>query len=80
MKVLDAGTGMLPMRQQKYGVEGEIYRCPAHAGSGCSSCGGTGYRAVCNTTGCHEYGCTGGCSRSPEDFKLQKLRDSKVTP
>lgn len=78
--ISDAGTGMLPLKRQKYGAAGEVYLCPTHTGDSCSSCGGTGYRANCNHTSCHEYGCQSGCSRSAEDFQIQKLRESKVTP
>jgi hypothetical protein len=74
----DAGTGMLPLRQQKYGAPGEVYLCPTHTGDSCAYCGGKGFRAICDNTGCHEHGCQSGCSRSAEDFRLQQLH--KVTP
>ncbi|QGH72500.1 MAG: XRE family putative transcriptional regulator [Myoviridae sp. ctThM1] len=38
----------------------------------CSLCGGVGYRAVCDRTICHEYGCQyGTCGRTEEDYKNQ---------
>jgi len=74
--VSDAGTGML--RQQRYGHPGEVYRCPAHSGSDCGMCGGTGYRSVCNLTACHEHGCAGrGCSSTEAAFIAQQ-RDTQA--
>lgn len=65
--VPDAGAGHLA--QQPHGHPGEVYRCPSHSGSACELCGGTGYRAVCNSTACHEHGCqAGSCGRSEDDF------------
>lgn len=74
MKVLDAGTGMLPVSMQKYGPEFEVYRCPNHRIGDCGLCGGTGFRQICNQTACHEHGCQGGCSRTAEDFRIQQSR------
>jgi hypothetical protein len=66
--VPDAGAGHLV--RQPHGHPGEVYRCPTHAGTGCEVCGGTGYRAVCDATMCHEYGCqTGTCSRTEDDYQ-----------
>lgn len=75
--VLDAGTGMLNRRAQKFGAPGEVYRCPAHSSGDCGMCGGTGFRNVCDSTHCHEYGCQGGCSRSREDFLIQQSRSKR---
>lgn len=78
MKIVpDAGTGMLNIRSQKFGVPGEVYRCPSHSARDCGMCGGTGFRSVCDSTRCHEYGCTGGCSRSEEDFRIQQSRSTR---
>lgn len=77
--VPDAGAGMLPVRLQKHGAPGEVYRCPSHSGSHCSLCGGSGYRSICNQTACHEHGCQAkGCARSVEDFERQQRNE--VTP
>lgn len=68
--VPDAGAGHL--LRQPHGHPGEVYPCPQHAGSGCALCGGTGYRAVCDSTACHEYGCqNGSCSRTQADHLQQ---------
>ncbi|MNJ47542.1 hypothetical protein D3C77_427010 [compost metagenome] len=73
--VSDAGTGMLPLNAQKWGRWGEIYPCHTHTGSNCSTCGGTGYRSICNRTDCHEHGCQGGaCSSTKEQFAAQQSR------
>jgi len=65
--VPDAGGGHLV--RQPHGHPGEVYRCPAHTGTACELCGGSGYRAVCDSTACHEYGCQSGtCGRSEDDF------------
>lgn len=65
--VPDAGAGHLV--RQPHGHPGEIYSCPDHSGASCELCGGTGYRAVCNSTACHAYGCQSGtCGRSQEEF------------
>ena len=65
--VPDAGVGHLI--RQPHGHPGEVYRCPAHAGTDCELCGGTGYRSVCDITACHEHGCQfGACGRTQEDF------------
>ena len=75
----DAGTGMLPLRMQKYGEPGEVYLCPTHTGDSCIYCGGAGFRVVCDRTTCHEHGCQGGgCARNAEDFRIQQMQ--KVTP
>ncbi|MBD1553848.1 hypothetical protein [Pseudomonas typographi] len=74
MKVLDAGTGMLPGRLQRYGREFEVYRCPDHRNDDCGMCGGTGFRQICNQTACHENGCQGHCSRTADDFRAQQKR------
>jgi len=67
----DAGTGH--MVSQRQGNPGEVYRCPEHAGVECELCGGSGYRAVCDSTACHEYGCqSGSCGRSEDDYLLGK--------
>ena len=72
-QVPDAGTGMLPRKLQKWGVESEVYPCPDHRVVDCSMCGGGGYRAVCSKTECHEHGCaTGGCGRTAADFRGQE--------
>ncbi len=77
--VPDAGTGMLPIRKQKFGAPGDVYPCPTHTGESCSSCGGTGMRAICNKTDCHEHGCQGGgCSRTAEDYRIQQLHKSRA--
>jgi hypothetical protein len=66
--VPDAGAGHLV--RQPHGHPGEVYRCPSHTGPACELCGGAGYRAVCDSTACHEYGCQSGtCGRSEDDFK-----------
>jgi hypothetical protein len=71
-QVPDAGCGMLHPKLHKWGSEFEVYPCPDHRGSGCSMCGGGGFRAVCNDTNCHEHGCdTGGCARTADDFRRQ---------
>jgi hypothetical protein len=68
--VPDAGDGMAPAFLVKHGEPGEVYRCPQHMGADCAMCGGGGFRAICNKTACHEYGCQGsGCSRKPEDMQ-----------
>lgn len=77
-QVPDAGTGMLRPSRQKWGSPWEVYPCPSHAGAGCSMCGGTGYRSVCNSTACHEHGCQGGgCSSSAEMYRSQQARKEK---
>lgn len=69
--VPDAGAGHLV--RQPHGHPGEVYRCPSHSGSDCNLCGGTGYRAVCDVTVCHEYGCqTGSCGRTESDYQRQQ--------
>lgn len=76
--VPDAGTGMLPLSAQKFGRWGEIHQCHAHTGSNCSTCGGTGYRSICNRTDCHEHGCQGGaCSSTKEQFAAQQSNSLK---
>lgn len=66
-----AGTGM--MNRQRYGMPGEIYRCPRHTGPNCSMCGGSGYRSVCNRTACHEHGCSfGTCGSTKDKFDSQE--------
>ncbi len=77
--VPDAGTGMLPIRLQRHGAPGEVYPCPTHTGDSCSYCGGTGMRAICDKTDCHEHGCQGGgCSRTAEDYRIQQLHKSRA--
>lgn len=76
--VPDAGTGMLPLSDQKWGRWGETHQCHAHTGSTCSTCGGTGYRSICNRTDCHEHGCQGGaCSSTKEQFAAQQSNSLK---
>lgn len=68
--VPDAGDGMAPAFLVKHGEPAEVYRCPQHTDADCAMCGGGGFRAICNKTACHEYGCQGdGCSRKKEDMK-----------
>lgn len=65
--VPDAGAAHLP--HQPHGNPGEVYPCPSHSGASCALCGGSGYRAVCNLTACHEYGCQDGtCGRPASDY------------
>lgn len=65
--VPDAGASQL--RHQPHGHPNEVYECPQHSGASCGFCGGSGYRAVCNSTACHEYGCQNGtCARTEADF------------
>ena len=72
-EVPDAGTGHL--HTQRYGMSGEIYRCPQHRSGDCGMCGGTGYRSVCNLTECHEHGCSfGSCGSSKALFDAQEAR------
>ena len=73
IEVPDAGTGMLD--RQSYGAPGQIYKCPRHRGDECSLCGGSGYRAVCNRTACHEHGCSfHNCASTKHDFEIQQRR------
>ena len=54
----DAGSGHA-------GKSGDAVKCPC-CRTGCDHCGGTGYRAICHFTVCHEYGCSlGSCSAHP---------------
>lgn len=74
-QVPDAGTGM--SGRQRYGVPGEIYRCPEHTGQNCDMCGGNGFRSVCNKTTCHDHGCAfGTCVATRVEFDAQELRKS----
>lgn len=62
----DAGAAHLS--HEPHGRQGEVYACPRHVGASCELCGGSGYRAVCNLTACHEYGCQQGtCGRIESD-------------
>jgi len=71
--VPDAGTGML--NRQKHGQDGEVYPCPKHSGEGCSLCGGSGYRTVCNRAACHEHGCSfNNCGSTKSAFDIQQRR------
>lgn len=76
--VPDAGAGHLV--RQPHGHPGEVYRCPAHSGTTCALYGGTGYRAVCNSTACNEYGCQSGtCGRSEDDFLRSQRTARPIT-
>lgn len=73
----DAGTGL--MRKQRYGHPGEVYPCPRHSGAGCSMCGGSGYRSVCDRAGCDEHGCSfGSCGSTKEAFDAQERQRERA--
>lgn len=74
--VPDAGTGM--MTHQTHGHPFEVYPCPQHTRVDCGMCGGSGFRAVCNKTACHEDGCQdGSCARSKDDYQKQETNKAK---
>lgn len=54
----------------RVGRVGEVFRCThCQSSGGCDFCGGTGYRAICNSTECHEHGCSvGSCGATQADF------------
>lgn len=58
------------------GLNREVF---CHICDNCDYCGGTGMRAICNKTYCHEHGCQGGgCSRTAEDYRIQQLHKSRA--
>lgn len=51
------------------GQLGEVFRC-THCTHGCDFCSGSGFRSVCDSTECYEYGCSKGtCGSSQADFE-----------
>lgn len=54
----------------------QVYECSNCIGRDCHRCGGTGYRRVCKSRECNEYGCdgSGGCHATKEDFDSQQAR------
>lgn len=56
--VQDAGSDAM-------GPAGSIVSCRCQGNPGCSHCGGTGHRRICDKTACHEYGCYFGTCYEP---------------